>query len=126
MSLRTGLGLRIIMTPENQGTVTFHTDDIETAADLVQDLAEFLDIHSLDSTANFPIAIEKLTSLLVTVEGFNSVRMKLTVEMAESSQAVKTVLIRAEDARLLGHMTSMRKYYKDLQELNRIKSFFLG
>ena len=28
--------------------------------------------------------------------------------------------MRAEDARLLGHMPNMRNYYKNLQELNRI------
>ena len=41
------------------------------------------------------------------------------LQMAESSNLIKTLLIKAEDARILGDMKSMRKYYRQLYDLNK-------
>ena len=55
----------------------------------IQDMCEFLDIKELTATAEFPRALEQLTGLLDKVNSYNEIRMRLTVEMAESSAAVK-------------------------------------
>ena len=38
------------------------------------------------------------------VDEYNAIRLKLTAEMADSSNVVKTLVIKAEDARILGDM----------------------
>ena len=38
--------------------------------------------------------------------------------MADDSQRIKALVIRAEDSRLMGDMSSMRKAYTDLNVLN--------
>ena len=45
--------------------------------------------------------------------------MKLTADMADSAQRIKTLVIKAEDARLLDKMRIMRQHYSDLCTLNR-------
>jgi len=52
--LRDGKPLVISMTPEAGGKVTIQCDDMETAAEIVQDLAHDLGIRELESIANFP------------------------------------------------------------------------
>lgn len=43
----------------------------------------------------------------------------MNADMADSSNMVKQLLIKAEDARILGDMKAMRKYYRQLYDLNR-------
>ena len=42
--------------------------------------------------------------VLMKVDEYNAIRLKLTAEMADSSNIVKTLVIKAEDARILGDM----------------------
>ena len=52
------------------------------------------------------------------MDEFNSTRLKLTAEMADSSNQAKTLVIKAEDARILGDIKSMRATYAQLYSLN--------
>ena len=45
-------------------------------------------------------------------------RAKLTADMADSSQRVKALVVRAEDARILQEMRAMRSVYASLFTLN--------
>merc|ERR1712194_982339 len=82
VSLRTGEPLSITMTNENGGKITIRTDDLEVAGEFVQDLTTFLQIGELQSTAQFPEEMEKFKSVLMKVDEYNAVRLKLTAEMA--------------------------------------------
>jgi Bardet-Biedl syndrome 2 protein len=53
------------------------------------------------------------------VDEYNAVRLKLTAEMADSSQLVKALVIKAEDARILNDMKLMKKMYSSLYDVNR-------
>merc|ERR1712072_1311241 len=44
--------------------------------------------------------------------------MQLTAEMADSSNLAKTLVVKAEDSRILGDMKSMRAAYSQLYTLN--------
>lgn len=48
----------------------------------------------------------------------NSMRTNITADMAEDSQRIKALVIRAEDSRLMADMTSMRKAYTELLAMN--------
>jgi Bardet-Biedl syndrome 2 protein len=53
------------------------------------------------------------------VDEYNAVRLKLTAEMADSSNLLKALVIKAEDARIINNMALMRRMYQQLFDLNR-------
>ena len=70
-------------------------------------------------TADFPSEIETLREVLMRVDDFHAVRQKLTAEMADHSNLIRNLVVRAEDARLMGDMRNMKKGYMELYDLNR-------
>ena len=52
------------------------------------------------------------------VEDFNSARIRLAADMADDSQRVKALIVRAEDSRLMMDMESTRRAYTELYALN--------
>uniref|UniRef100_A0A7S0QX50 Bardet-Biedl syndrome 2 protein homolog n=1 Tax=Pyramimonas obovata TaxID=1411642 RepID=A0A7S0QX50_9CHLO len=119
VSLRDGKSLWIDMTSDNGGTFAIKTEDMEAAGEMVQDLCGFLGVTELESIAEFPYEMETFRSVLMQVDEYNAVRLKLTAEMADSSNLVKTLVIKAEDARILNNMGLMHKMYQNLFNLNR-------
>lgn len=49
---------------------------------------------------------------------YNATRINLTADMAEESQRMKALIIRAEDSRLMFDMENMRKAYTELSSMN--------
>eukprot|EP00607_Mallomonas_marina_P009864 CAMPEP_0182420674 /NCGR_PEP_ID=MMETSP1167-20130531/5644_1 /TAXON_ID=2988 /ORGANISM="Mallomonas Sp, Strain CCMP3275" /LENGTH=760 /DNA_ID=CAMNT_0024596939 /DNA_START=242 /DNA_END=2524 /DNA_ORIENTATION=+ len=98
--------------------VQIRCDSMDVAGDLIQDIARFMNITELESTANFPNEAAQFELILSKVEDFNAARVRLTADMAEDSQRVKALVVRAEDARLMGDMESMRRAYTELFALN--------
>ncbi|KAK7500508.1 hypothetical protein BaRGS_00008415 [Batillaria attramentaria] len=117
LSLRGSGPLVIRMT--QTGQLTIMTDDMDLAGDIIQALAEFLNLEDLLTTADFPVEIETLKQILIKVDEYHRVRQKLTAEMADHSNLIRSMVVRAEDARLMGDMRSMRKGYMELFDLNR-------
>merc|ERR1712232_330869 len=118
ISLRTGEPLCISMTNEQGGNITIRTDDIEVAGELIQDLCAHLQVTELESQANFPEEMEKFKSVLMRVDEYNAVRLKLTAEMADSSNFVKALIVKAEDYRVLSDMGNLKKVFSHLQQTN--------
>lgn len=111
--------LRITATPTSPCEISIKTNDMDLAGELIADLCEFLGMTELESNANFPIAMEQFSHTLTKVDDYNAVRLKLTAEMADSSTLIKTLVIKAEDSRILGDMKTMKKLYTNLYEINR-------
>lgn len=63
-----------------------------------------MQIEELESVAHFPEEIRKFSESLSQVNDLNSVRVKLTAEMADSSNLIKTLVIKAEDSRILNEV----------------------
>eukprot|EP00931_Biecheleriopsis_adriatica_P103076 TRINITY_DN77962_c0_g1_i1.p1 TRINITY_DN77962_c0_g1~~TRINITY_DN77962_c0_g1_i1.p1 ORF type:complete len:719 (+),score=177.27 TRINITY_DN77962_c0_g1_i1:174-2330(+) len=118
ISLRSGEPLCITVSNEQQGLVTIRTDDIETAGEMVQDLCSFLQVTELESSANFPSEMDKFQQVLMRVDEYNAVRMKLTAEMADSANLVKALIVKAEDYRMLSDMQHLKKVFSGLQTTN--------
>lgn len=118
ISLRNGGALRIQMTPEQGGTMRILTDDMELAGDVLQEMTAALGVHELESSADFPLQMEAFRAVLLKVDEFNAARLKMTAEMADSSHAAKTLVIKAEDARILGDIAAVRSCYAQLYTLN--------
>uniref|UniRef100_A0A3P9KX41 Bardet-Biedl syndrome 2 protein homolog n=1 Tax=Oryzias latipes TaxID=8090 RepID=A0A3P9KX41_ORYLA len=103
----------------SNGQITLRTDDVDLAGDVVQSLASFLAMEDLSAEADFPTYFEELRTTLTEVDEFHAVHQKLTADMAEHSNYIRSVLVQAEDARLMGDMTAMKKRHRQLYDLNR-------
>lgn len=57
-------------------------------------------MDELESTANFPQEMDRFKEATIKVDDFSSARVKLNAEMADNSNHVKNLIIRAEDSRL--------------------------
>eukprot|EP01061_Rhynchopus_euleeides_P013005 TRINITY_DN2281_c0_g2_i1.p1 TRINITY_DN2281_c0_g2~~TRINITY_DN2281_c0_g2_i1.p1 ORF type:complete len:725 (+),score=303.54 TRINITY_DN2281_c0_g2_i1:68-2242(+) len=118
ISLRNQQILTLDMSTDKGGLMEIRCNSIELAGDIVQDLCAHLEIKEMKSTADFTTELEEFNKVLMKVDGYNAVRIRLTMEMADSSQMVKALVIRAEDARILSEMSLMRQHYNKLHELN--------
>ncbi|ETV79688.1 hypothetical protein, variant [Aphanomyces astaci] len=79
-------------------------EDMSVAAEMIQDMCRALQIDDLESVAEFPEQLADFRELLVRVDDYNSIRLKLTGDMADDSNQLKHLVIRAEDARILHDM----------------------
>jgi len=118
ISLRSNEPLCITMTTEQGGQITIGTNDIEVAGDIIQDLCGYLQVTEQESTAHFPDEMEKFKSVLMKVDEYNAVRLKLTAEMADSANLVKALIVKAEDYRMLSDMTNLKHVFSGLQQTN--------
>ncbi|KAI8467845.1 MAG: ciliary BBSome complex subunit 2 [Monoraphidium minutum] len=124
--------------------VTILTDDMDLAGDLVQDLAAYLGLEDLASRASFPAAMDAFKATLAQARGagrgaawrcalaqlaaaqaparvdeLSAARGELAADAADAAALLKLLVVRAEDARLLGDMAGMRRAYRQLYDLNR-------
>jgi hypothetical protein len=83
-------------------------NSMELAGDIIQDLGKFLKIPELEAEANFPEEMIYFEDVLARVSDYNAARVRLTADMAEDSQRVKALIVRAEDSRLMVDMETMR------------------
>ncbi|XP_048172291.1 Bardet-Biedl syndrome 2 protein isoform X2 [Corvus hawaiiensis] len=106
-------------TNERPQRISINTDDIDLAGDIIQSMASFLAIEDLQVEADFPAYFEELRKVLVKVDEHHAVNQRLTADMAEHSNLIRSMLVQAEDARLLGDMKNMKTRYSELYDLNR-------
>nr|XP_033796514.1 Bardet-Biedl syndrome 2 protein isoform X2 [Geotrypetes seraphini] len=116
-SLR-GAGL-LSMKMKADGEISVNTDDMDLAGDIIQSLASFLAVEDLQVEADFPMYFERLRKVLMKVDEYHSVHQKLTADMADRSNLIRSMLVQAEDARLLRDMKNMKKRYMELYDLNK-------
>ena len=117
-SLRDGRPLWLRMTNEAGGTMHILTEDMDLAGEVLQDLCTALEVVELESLAEFPAEMETFRAVLLRVDEYNAARLRLTAEMADQSNTAKTMVIKAEDARILGDVKTMRQAYAQLYTLN--------
>jgi len=99
-------------------TYTIWCDDMDLAGELIQHMANSTGVSTLACTCDFVHEMEEFQGVLQQVEDYNSIRLKLTAEMADNSGLVKNLVIKAEDSRILGDMRLMRKTYHELFNAN--------
>ncbi|CAM9655156.1 unnamed protein product, partial [Discosporangium mesarthrocarpum] len=99
--------------------VRFRCDSMELAGEVLQDLCRFTEVTEVQSVALFPHEMETLRKLLESASEYNNLRHQLTADMADNSHRIKALIVRAEDARILGDMPLMRRMYAELFTLNK-------
>jgi Bardet-Biedl syndrome 2 protein len=102
LSLRTGDTCQMDMVQESTGNkVTIFCGSMQVAGDVIQDMCRFLGISLLESTADFPRDFEMFREVLERVDKHKELRQRMTADMADMTHSVKTMVIRAEDSRVL-------------------------
>ena len=103
----------------NESIVVISTDDMSLAGELVQDLAQFLGILELQSVNDFPREMEEFEAVLRDVESYNAARLTISADVADRTSAIKELVIKGEEARILQNMGSVRESYRQLFRLNK-------
>ena len=119
LHLLTNTPLTIKMAPDGGGTITIRTDSMELAGDLITDLCQYCKIDECDSVCDFPNEFTVIEQLMSAVSAMNDTRLRASADMADSIQRVKVGVIRAEDARLIGESTDVRRLYANVYTDNR-------
>ena len=102
LSLRTGDTCQMDMVQESTGNkITIYCASMQVVGDVIQEMCRFLGISVLESTADFPHDFEKFGEVLERVEKHKELRQRMTADMADTTHLVKTMVIRAEDSRVL-------------------------
>ncbi|KAF6017574.1 BBS2 [Bugula neritina] len=101
--------------------VSILTTNMNTAGEILQSLASFLNIEHLNVQADFKHEMKELGEILTKVDEYHTVRQRLTADMADHSNLIKSMVVRAEDARLMDDLGSMKKYYMEfyLKQVNQ-------
>lgn len=53
------------------------------------------------------------------MENFRHSKMQITSEIADSINNIKTMIVKAEDSKILGDMNYVRKYYTEVMGENK-------
>ena len=85
----------------SNGNVEFLSDDMDLCGDVIRALAEYLGLEDLPSSCDFPEDLEKVEQLLTRADDLQSVRQRLSAEMADHSGIIRSLIVRAEDSRLM-------------------------
>ncbi|KAJ8947860.1 hypothetical protein NQ318_010006 [Aromia moschata] len=93
--LRTGSSLAMVF--EISGKVTFHTTSMSLAADLIQSMASYLNIDTLESKASFPKEEENLSLLMEKLNSIEEARLKLGTDVADQLEQIRNLIVMAED-----------------------------
>lgn len=94
-------------------------DTMEHAGMFLESVCKALRIPSLQSEVDFPLEIEEFAETLKIVDERNAKRGALIAETAETSNVVKSLIIHAEDSRILRNLPATRTAYGDLFDMNR-------
>tara|TARA_B110000459_G_C16401264_1_gene398732 strand:- start:223 stop:708 length:486 start_codon:yes stop_codon:yes gene_type:complete len=92
---------------------------MEHAGMFLESVCKALRIPSLQSEVDFPLEIEEFAETLKIVDERNAKRGALIAETAETSNVVKSLIIHAEDSRILRNLPATRTAYGDLFDMNR-------
>ena len=101
------------------GTACVRADTMERAGTFVDAMCVGLGIENLDSEADFPAEMDLLRETLRVVDERNALRSKLAAETADTSNAVKALIVHAEDSRILRDFPAATAAYGDLFDANR-------
>ena len=112
-------GARVVFEQRGEGTASVRADAMERAGTFVEAMRAGLGIQHLDSEADFPIRDGRAAETLRVVDERNARRSKLAAETADTSNAVKALIVHAEDSRILRAMPAAIAAYGDLFDVNR-------
>ena len=109
----------VFLNMDGSGNITIKTDNMDLAGDMIQSLGTYLGMEDLSTTCSFPSEISSLETLLSRAEELQSVRQRLSADMADHSGVIRSLVVRSEDSRIMADMKSVRKWTGQLYDINR-------
>ena len=109
----------LIFNMDGKGALTISSNSMDLAGDLVQSLGTYLGIEDLATVCSFPQEQEQVENLLEKAEELQSTRQRLSADMADHSGVIRSLVVRAEDSRIMADMKSMRKWCTQLYDINK-------
>ncbi|MCP9260802.1 Bardet-Biedl syndrome 2 protein [Dirofilaria immitis] len=104
---------------ERPSHVIIQCNDIELVGNIIQSVAESFGITEIQTTAQFPREIAQLNDITEKLHEMYIMRDRLSATIAERSNSIKEMLVRAEDARTINQLRLMSKYYQKMYTLNQ-------
>ncbi|CRK86559.1 CLUMA_CG000236, isoform A [Clunio marinus] len=98
----------VIITFYNDSNIIIQTENLELAGNLVQSIAEFMNITNLDSSASFPGTVSKFHELFEKLQGLQESANVLRTDTALKINLAKILVIRAEDAKITNMAQRLR------------------
>ena len=86
---------------EADGVMNLKCDSMDVCGDIIQALVEYLGVEDMPSTCDFPEEFAKMEQLLTAADELQNVRQRLSAEMADHSGMIRSLIVRAEDSRLM-------------------------
>uniref|UniRef100_A0A1I7VZB3 Bardet-Biedl syndrome 2 protein homolog n=1 Tax=Loa loa TaxID=7209 RepID=A0A1I7VZB3_LOALO len=102
ISLRTNESLIIEM--DGNGKVIIQSNNIELVGNIIQSIAGNFEITEIETMAQFPREIAKLNDITEKLHEMYIMRDRLSATIAERSNSIKEMLVRAEDARTINQL----------------------
>lgn len=99
--------------------VKLHCDNMELCSDIIASLCKSLGVNELEVTSDFPHEFESLKQELEKIADYDSARQRISADVADTSNLLKHLVIKAEDARLLCSYQDMLQYYRQLMGFNK-------
>ncbi|VDM93810.1 unnamed protein product [Onchocerca ochengi] len=109
----------LILEMDGSGKVIIQNNDIELVGNIIQSIAESFGITEIQTTAQFPRQIAQLNDITEKLQEMYIMRDRLSATIAERSNSIKEMLVRAEDARTINQFRLMNKYYQKMHTLNQ-------
>lgn len=93
-------GMPLILTFYNDSNILIQTENMELAGNLIQAMAQFMNVTNLESTASFPDVISNFRDLFDKLQGLQESSNVLRTDMALKINLAKILVLRSEDARM--------------------------
>lgn len=103
----------LVLTFYNDNHIQIQTDNIELAGNLVQSMAQFMNIINLDSVANYPDTVTKMRELFDKLNGMQESSNILRTDTSLKVNLAKKLIIRAEDSKTT-NLDKVANYYNEL------------
>ena len=87
------------------------TPDIETASELVQDIANHFKIWELQTKASFPCLQSELEKINEDIEQSNTLKIHFAANMSENINNLKASIVRAEASHMIDDTEGVRREY---------------
>lgn len=94
------------------------TDKLALAASLVQDIAAHFSLNECNPLVEAPHVGPEVSQHLATIENCLAMQQHLLAESADSAAAIKTLVVKAEDACQLRNVAGIKAAYAALHKVN--------
>ena len=118
-SLYDKANLSISFSTCNGGELTISSDCLGIVSQIIQHLITELNIDDLESTVELSGTLGLIKDMLVQLNENEVLRLKMTADIADATQYLKALLVRAEDARALSQIQLMKQYYVSIHDINK-------